>query len=395
MKKTLAVLLVLSLCFSLFACSNANSQDTVVDESYWDDAPTMKIAILTALTGASKETGDRAKRSVDYAVEQINANGGVLGKQLEVIYFDIGADQQSFINALQSAVNTEGISATIGYSTSTYTVAGSDIIRESQIPNITMGNSAGIFDLDNPYIWQARVPDKIGTEVLAKISFETYNVKNPAVVWMTDASGQSQHDAYVAAMESYGATIAADIGFDRTTTSDFNPIITQVMDSGSDGLALFCTNQQDGVLLAETVKQFDYPHPIGSSSGNFVYSFLDVLTDSAADGWYGVSEFNLDADIPIVKEYLAAMEERDTQGLGRPGWSEAAYYDSVYILTEAAKIANSTNPQKINEAMTQIKDIQGVMSSYSYHEDHSLANYLWVAEIDGNDIIIKEQVYRD
>lgn len=410
MKKVLALILVFLLCFSMVACGNSSVVETPGKETpgketpgkeapgsddYWANTKTMKLAILTPLTGAAKENGDRAKRSVEYAVEKINKAGGVLGKEVEAVYFDIGQDQQGFLNALQSAVNTEGISATIGYTMSPFTIAGAEIIRESEIPNITFGNSIGVSNLKNPYIWQARTPDVVGTKVLAKVSHEKFNVKKVAVVWQNNASGQSQRDAYVAAMEEYGATIVADIGYDRQNTSDYSPIITQVMNSGSDGLAVFCTNQEDGIMIAETLKQFKYPHPIGSSSGNFVYSFLDLLSDSAADGWYGVSELNLNAGTPILNEYLAALEERDTQGLGRPGWDEAGNHDAVLIFAEAAKIAGSTNPKLINEAISEIKDIQGVMSKYSYHENQSLAGYLWNATIKGNDIEIGEQILID
>lgn len=416
MKKLLALFLVFSMCFSMVACGSSSDVDSPsVNETpgnenpgkvnsgneapgsddYWAKAETMKIAILTPLTGSAKENGDRAKRSVDYAVEKINGAGGVLGKKVEAVYFDIGQDQQGFLNALQSAVNTEGISATIGYTMSPFTIAGAEIIREAEIPNITLGNSIGVSNLQNPYIWQLRTPDVIGTTVLAKVAHEKYNMTKPAVIWQNNASGQSQRDAFFAAMEEYGATIVADIGYDRQNTSDYSPIITQVMNSGSDGLVAFCTNQEDGIMIAETLKQFQYPNPVGSSSGNFVYSFLDLLSDSAADGWFGVSELNLNADIPELKEYLAALEKRDTQGLGRPGWDEAGNYDSMFILTEAAKLAGSTNPKLINDAMTKIKDLQGVMSSYSYHENHSLSGYLWNATIKGNDIEIGEKISID
>lgn len=411
MKKVMALILAFLLCFSMVACGNSSDvgspsgketpgkeapgEQAPGSEDYWANTETMKLAILTPLTGAAKENGDRAKRSVEYAVENINKAGGVLGKDVEAVYFDIGQDQQGFLNALQSAVNTEGISATIGYTMSPFTIAGAEIIRESEIPNITFGNSIGVSNLKNPYIWQARTPDVVGTKVLAKVSHEQFNLKKVAVVWQNNASGQSQRDAYVAAMEEYGATIVADIGYDRQNTSDYSPIITQVMNSGSDGLAVFCTNQEDGIMIAETLKQFNYPHPIGSSSGNFVYSFLDLLSDSAADGWYGVSELNLNATTPGLKEYLAALEEKDTQGFGRPGWDEAGNHDAVLIFAEAAKIAGSTNPKLINDAISEIKDIQGVMSSYSYHENQSLAGYLWNATIKGNDIEIGEQILID
>lgn len=417
MKRLLAVLLVVLMCVSLVACSSKSNQSSESDQSsesgqssessgnggaggsedvsgdYWADLPTFKIGILTNLTGTGKENGDRTRWAADYAVEQINASGDILGKKLEVEYFDVGDDQQGFINAMQRAVNTEGISATVGYPISSYTVGATDIILESKIPNITGGNSSNVRDLKNPYIWQIRMIDEISVNLLAKLSYEEYNVKNPAVVWMTEAAGQSQHDAYIAAMEKLGGTIAADIGFDRTTTSDFGPIMTQVMNSGSDGLVCFMTTGQDGVLFAQTISQSGYSHPVAGSSGLFTHSYL-TLVQGAADGLYGIAEYNGDADTPGLQEYIAELNRRDPD-LGKPGWIENVHYDALYLLVEAAKVAGSTNPELINEGLGQIKGLQGMLSSYTSRDDQSFADYVWVAEIQNNQAVITKQIYRD
>lgn len=412
MKKLLAILLVLTMSFSVVACggsekesdTSSTSASTAEGSEAAEDGGeeavtfdgTVKVGVLTALTGTSKETGDRAKRSTSYAVEQINAAGGICGKELVVEYFDVGADQQSFINALQAAVNTEGIIATIGYSMSAYTVAGSDIILESEIPNFCAGNSSNVADLKNPYIWQLRMLDSGTTETLAKVGYENYEMRNPAVVWMTNSAGQSQHDAFLKAMEKYDdVTIAADIGFDNANTSDFNPIFTQVVDSGADSLVVFCTNQQDGILIAETHKQFNYSLPTGSSPGNLAYSFVENISEGAAEGWFGLSEFNVGATTPGLEDFLAAMEERDTQGLGTPGWSETAYYDALFIIDLICEEIDSIDPHDLNEGIKSLDNYQGMMTSYSYHEDQSLANYAWLATIQSNDIVMSEQVFRD
>lgn len=406
MKKLLVLILAALMCISLVACGPSNVADdpgtsTVAsvgdpeDPSgdIWTDSKTMKIGILTNLTGANKENGDRTRWAADYALEQINASGPILGKELEIVYFDIGDDQQGFINAMQRAVNTEGLSATIGYTMSSFTVGASDIIRESKIPNITCGNSSNVRDLNNPYVWQIRMIDEISVKLLANLSYNVYNVKNPAVVWMTEAAGQSQHDAYVAAMEDLGGTIAADIGYDRTTTSDFSPIMTQVMNSGSDGLTCFMTSESDGVLFATEIKQSGYSYPVAGSSGLFTYSYL-VLVQGNADGMYGIAEYNGSADTPGLQDYIAEMYKRDPD-LGEPGWIENAHYDAVYLLVEAARQVESTKPEDINVGLGKIKDVQGMLSSYTSRDDHSFADYLWVAEIQNNEAVISEQIFRD
>lgn len=413
MKKLLAILLALAMCFALVACGGGNSGNAGNAGNAGDsgnastntdsgnagggeaDAEPVKVAILTCLTGSNKETGDRSQRSVNYAVEQINADGGICGRPVEAVYFDIGADQQSFINALQAAVNTEGVIATIGYSMSAYTVAGSDIILESKLPNFCCGNSSNIVGLNNPYIWQMRMLDSGVTETMAKVAYENYGARNTAVLWMTNSAGQSQHDAFQRVWDSYSdAEIVLDMGFDQANTSDFTPHFTQIMDSDADSLVVFCTNQQDGILIAETDKQFNCNLPTGSSPGNLAYSFVENISDGAAEGWFGLSEFNVEATTPGLADFLAEMAARDKQGLGTPGWSETAYYDAMFIIDMICEQVGSTDPQALNDGMVNLKDYQGMMTSYSYHEDRSLANYAWLATIENNGIVMSEQVFR-
>lgn len=389
MKKIVAILLALSLCFMLASCGK---KDPEPDEK---GAP-LKLAVLTALTGNNKETGDRTRRAVEMAVEEINAAGGCLGQDIQVEFFDIGSDQQSFLNALQLAVNTEGVSCTIGYANSSLTVAGADIIEESEIPNITMGNSSGIIKLQKEYVWQCRLPDTQSTAILARIHHEDYHVNNPAVLYMTESAGQSQLESYVKSMEQMGISIPDNMifGFDRQNTSDFTPYFTQIMASGCDGLAIFCTNGQDGALIAETAKNVGFDKPVATSSGNMAYSFTQVISEGAANGWFGVGEFNLDAPTAGVAEYVEKISKRGAAELGKPAWNETAHYDAVHYIAMIADLVGSADPKAINEGMKQLKDYQGIMSSYSYHDDHTLANYGWLAYIDNNKVVFGDQVNR-
>lgn len=392
MKKFLAMLLAMVMVLSLVACGG--SSDEEAEGNYWDEAETMKLGVLAPLTGSSKETGDRTRWAVDYAVEQINAAGGVLGKTLEIEWFDIGEDQQGFITAMQSAVNTEGLSGTIGYCISSYTIGASDIILESEVPNISGGNSYTVRDLGNPYVWQVRMIDEYSVILLAKLGYEQYNIKNPAVVWATHAAGQSQHDVLVREYEGLGGTIAADIGYDINNTSDFTPIMTQVMNAGSDGLYMLSTTGADGILLAQTVDQFEWSLPLSGSSGLFDTAYLSQV-NGATEGMFGIAEYNTWAETEGAQEYVDALLERDPQAFGRPGWVETCAYDSVFLFAEAAELIGSTDPKLVNEGLAMIKDYQGVMSSYSAREDRSFADYLWVAEIKNGEVAISGQVYRD
>ena len=141
LKRTLSLLLVLTLLFGLAACGNSASGKKN------DAEDTIKIAVPAYLTGQAKDAGEYVMKSIELAIKNFNEAGGLNGKMAEAIYEDQGQDQQSYINCMMKIANYDDITVIIGNAVSTHTLAVSDLIAETKIPYFTCGSSVAIADL--------------------------------------------------------------------------------------------------------------------------------------------------------------------------------------------------------------------------------------------------------
>ncbi len=410
MKKLLVVLLALCLTINLVACSSKSENEgktenegKVENESKEENesvskAPEvssdtekvkpLKIAAVIPMTGTNKETGDMQKIALEYALEEINNNGGILGQPVEIEYVEAGSDQQSAITGIQKAVNIEGVSGIIGSCFSQYVIASSDIIKEAKIPCIALGSSVNIVNQKNPYMWMCRADDSKSLAALAKVAYETLGMRKPSCIYMTNAAGQGQHDSFVNTFTELGGTITLDLGFDNTTTSDFSPLVTQVANSDSDGLFCVTTGFTDGVLLTTTVAQYDLPYDkIGTPS---VLSIQQDQVGDAMEGYMGIAEFVTDNGEAATEEYCANIMNKN------PGFTPTLYdastYDAFKLFCEAAKLSEGTDPESINEGLKLVKDMPAVLSPYSYHEDHTFANQVYNVTIADQNIVTMDIV---
>ncbi|MFA7364499.1 MAG: ABC transporter substrate-binding protein, partial [Aminobacteriaceae bacterium] len=113
---------VLALCILLLAGSLAFGADTV------------KIGLLVPLTGPAAADGTSALYSVQIALDQVNAAGGVLGKKVELIYYDDRADAKEAVALSHKLIEQDGIDAFVAGSYSLPTRAVAPIFQEEEIP---------------------------------------------------------------------------------------------------------------------------------------------------------------------------------------------------------------------------------------------------------------------
>lgn len=392
MKKLLALLLALVMVLSLTACSGSGNEEPAQTEAKTEEAAktdtaveTLKIGVVTHQTGANVVLGNRQIYACELAKETINANGGVNGAQLEIVYFDCGDTQQDCINAVQLACNTEGISGIVNSFFSQNCIACSDTVAAAKIPTINLGNSSALQQVctENPYYWNLRLTDAIanGSTVDAAVAG---GITYPAIIYMTNSSGQTQNAAILKRYEELGHEICADIAFDNTATIDYQSLVTQAMNSGSDGIILI-VNAEEAPGFISLLKQQNYQNPIAISPAGFSADVVDVIGDQV-DGVFGACEFNADSEREQTKNYVTAYAEQ-TGGEMTAAWQDAVTYDSISLLCEAAKLSGSNDAESINAGLAKIQNFEGALCALNYHEDKTFASQMYNCAYVGSKIV--------
>ena len=404
MKKALSILLSLAMVLALMAgCASDNSVSNGNDPSNSSNPSTadpegagsdlegeFHVGLLITLSGTGQEMGERQTYAAEVAMDYINSTGGVNGAKLVVDYFDAGTDQQSAINAAQLAANTEGIMGIVGPFQSAYNIAFADIILEAEVPTMCLGTSYNVRDLKNPYMWMPRVCDETTSRALAALAIER-GIENPCVMWMTNSSGQSQHDAVVAYYEEQGLPIGLDLGFNVENETDYTPIVTQFLNSDCDGLIIIPYANKGAPEIITLLNQYGYDMTkVAGVSSVFSSDLTDIVGDIVG-GIFGVGEYAPDLDRPGTQAYVEAFNAK--QDTFTSAWTDAITYDAIVLLCEGARLAGANDTESVNAGLEKLVDYtDGAMTDYTYNEDHSLGKKLLINEFDGSTIVVSGEM---
>lgn len=175
MKKFFSTLLGLSML--LVACGEQKTEQKASTET----AETIKIGAMGPLTGPVAIYGISATNGTQLAIEEINANGGVLGKKLELNLLDEKGDTTEAVNAYNKLLDW-GMVALIGDITSKPTVAVAELAAQDGIPMITpTGTQLNITEAGSN-IFRVCFTDPYQGEVMAKFAKDNLNAKTVAIM---------------------------------------------------------------------------------------------------------------------------------------------------------------------------------------------------------------------
>lgn len=400
MKKVTALISILMvLCLCLGACSTTkpdevsstepqqSSADTSTADSSTSDAEentasntsldgSLTIGVMAALTGTNKASGEYVKNGATLAVEKINAEGGILGKELKVEFGDEVDNLQASVNGMSMLMSNEDIVAIVGSYYSTNGLAVMPAVLENKIPTILGGSNAAIPEENNPYIWQVRTVDNFTAVVMGDVAANTLEMKNPAIIYSTQSSTQALAEQTAVELEKYGVEVNKDLMFGfPEEEKNYAPIITQIQNSDADGL-IAIANQLPAAMICQQVEAASLDLPcLGSTS--FASEICLENAGASANGWYSIADWTPAASTPNAKEFADAYVEKFGAGSDMPS---AYTYDSIMILRDAIERAGSTDKEAINNALAEVKDLEGAMTIYTSDEEHRFATSLFITQ---------------
>jgi branched-chain amino acid transport system substrate-binding protein len=359
------------------------------------DGGTIKIGLVTAVTGSNSLVGEYAQNGFKLAQDQINAEGGILGKKIELALADEVDNLDASIKATQQLLADKEVAAIIGSMYSTYCIAALPSVAEAKVPFFSSGSSSGVSKEKNPYTWQVRPLDTAQGKVMADYVVNTLKLKNPAILHSTQSALVSQMEQTVKALKELGMELPeANMFAFPEEESNFAPYLAQIKAGGFDGLLAF-SNQQPAAVICqqadlEGINADEFPC-VGSTS--FCSAVCLSNAGSSANGWYSVSDW-----VPGgVTETAAKFEKAYVDAYGEKSDLPAVIvYDALRVIAEACEIAGTTEDKEaINAAIKKIEKFPGAVSDFSYYEDHSFANALGITRnSNGKAEMITSVTYR-
>lgn len=366
--KKLAFLLAMMLVLSIFAGCGGQAGE----EEPGGETATIPVGINVELSGAVASYGSNARDGAVLAIEEINAAGGVLGKQLEGLQRDCKsiADEAMSVSA---ALVGENIVAQIGPLTSGNVAGSTPIMMENKIPLIAPAATAANVTVDEKtgetrgYIFRVCFIDPFQGTLMAQFAAENLEAKTAAIYGDTSSDYAKGLAAYFKeTFTEMGGTIVAEEGFVKGDR-DFNATLTKIKGSNPDFIYVPGYYEEVAPLIKQA-RELGITAPIGGGDGWDSPDMISVAGAEALNNTFFTNHYSSQDTDPKVVDFVEAFKAKYNK---EPDSFAALGYDCVQLLVQAITEANSTDPQKITDALANIKDFQGVTGKMTIDGQHN------------------------
>src|SRR5712671_6195314 len=198
---TAALILLAMLVTACGGSSNGNGSNT--------NTSPIKVGVIGPMSGFESFIGPDILKGVQVAVDQINANGGILGRQVQIVTADTAGDAVDAVPALRKLINVDQVNLIVGPS-SLEAQAVLPILQQSKIPDVIVGGTTQLDNLVSTYVWRSSPSDNLLGVAMAYYAHSKGYTK-AALVFGSNESAQTLKAPVVDAFKRHGGTIVADI----------------------------------------------------------------------------------------------------------------------------------------------------------------------------------------
>lgn len=372
MKKVLALLLSLILVLSFAACAADTPAETTAGStgSSQPTGDTIRIGGINDLTGSRSVTGNAINNGVLLAVEEINANGGLLGKQIEYIVYDNKNDSQETINSYSRLADVDNVSAVITTDASSVFMSLIEVSSEKGVPVLGMpSDPRAVMDTEGtgevyPYTFltgQCNAPQQAA--IIAQYVAENSEMTKAALFY-------DQSNAYaVAYMDGFRelwTSLGGEIVIEETCNATDQDFSTQLSKIKASGAEFICTPNPTAqlVIMVQQAAQLGLNIPYVGAQ-DMSDPFLSLLENPSVvtKAYFQSSVYMED---PALEAFCTNYEAR----FGEPATIKAVNgYDTMYILAEAIEQAGSADREAIKEALETSINGLDLLCSDNYVQD--------------------------
>ena len=358
MKKFISVMLVAAMAVTALTGCGSNSSS-----SSKKDADKYYIGGIGPTTGATAIYGTAVKNGAQIAVDEINAAGGINGKQIEYRFEDDQNDAEKAVNAYNT-LKDWGMQMLVGTTTTAPCIAVAGKTASDNVFQITpSASSPDVLSSGNGNVFQVCFTDPNQGIASAQYIAENKLATKIGIIYdSSDVYSSGIEEKFEAEAKTQGLNIVSKAAFTADSKTDFGTQLQKAKDAGADLLFLPIYYQEASIILKQADTMGYKPKFFGVDGMDGILTVENFDTKLAEDVML-LTPFAADAKDKTVQNFVKTYKEKykDT-----PNQFAADSYDAVYALKAAIEESKATTDMSASDmcdalkgAMTKIK-MQGL-----------------------------------
>ena len=354
---------------------------------------TIKIGLVTALSGQSARAGEAITRGLTIAIDELNAGGGVLGRKFELIRRDDEATPAKGVIAARELIFKEKVAVLFGGLDTPVSMAIVPIINQEKMPFVgpwAAGTPITKNGANPNFAFRVSAVDEIVDKAMLAYAQKTFKSVKPGMILVNNPWGESNEKGLSAALAAKNMKPAGIEKFEGNDI-DMVPQLTRLKAAGADTLFLV-GNVGPSAQVVKSLDRMGWKVPVVSHWGPAGGRFTELAGPSASTVHFIQTYSFFGKQSPVGEKVLKALMAKypDIKGAGdvTPAVGVANAYDGMMLAAEAIKKAGKLDSPAIREGFYKIDTHDGLIKKYSKpfttdnHDAVGENDYVWTHFVD-------------
>jgi branched-chain amino acid transport system substrate-binding protein len=348
----------------------------------------VRIGVFMSTTGTTANFGISSVNGIKMAADEINAAGGINGKQVELLVQDDRSDASEAATIVTKFVTQDQVHAVIGEVASSRSIAAAPIAQNAKIPMLTPSSTNPEVTKKGDFIFRSCFIDPYQGAAIAQFAAKTLGAKTAAI--MVDRKNDYSTGLEKVISEvftRFGGKIVATQSY-QEGDQDFNAQLTSL--KGSNPEVIFVPGYYNDVgLIAKQARDKGITVPLIGGDG-WDSEQLYKIGGTALNGSYFTNHYSPYDTEPKVVKFVNDYKKRYNS---TPDALAATAYDAANIMFDAIKRSKSLSGTDIRDALQATKAFPGVTGTVTFNQNRDAVKPIVMIEIkDGGTYAVRERV---
>ncbi len=336
------------------------------------NANVIQLGIIAEMTGNNASYGNSIANGAKMAAKELNAKGGLLGKQVEFVVADTKSEPAESANAMSKLVNQNKVPAVLGLFASSGAIAAANVSEASKVPFIAVGATNPKVTVDEKTkkvkanTYRVCFIDPFQGTVGANFVADTLKLKKAAIL-IDNSSDYSKGlaDCFKTAFKAKGGNVVLEESYLQKDT-DFKAVLTKLAAAKPEVVYVPGYYEEVGKIVKQA-REVGLNVPFVGGDGWDSPKLVEIAGAKSLNQTYFTNHYSADDTSAVSKAFVAAYQKEYKQ---RPDACAVLGYDAANIMFDAIKRAGDLTPTKISQAIAATKNFAAVTGSISLNDTH-------------------------
>ena len=305
--------------------------------------PPIKVGAMIPLTGGGATVGESGQIAVELAVRNINAAGGIAGRQVQLVIGDYQTEATVGVGEAKRLIFQEKIELLVGPTYSQVTLAVLPIQNEARIPSVNVSGSEKLTPEVGPYAFSMLANAEAQSRVMVDHAVRNMKVQSAAILSDTGAQAKTAVEAIKAELAARNVKLAGVQEYQYRQT-DMTPQLLALRRGAPDAILLFTSNGEDTGNMIKSLNELGWNvKVVGSFGATFSGPALkiagkDAYRNTVAVNYKGFSYCPSEPTPKSFQDFVASVKAFKPEAFERqPLAYLSLWYDAVYVLKAAVE----------------------------------------------------------